>query len=70
MDPIKFAHDSQVYIYQPPNVRQVYLGPPPEKPFEVKSAEKSEKAQNGKEKKKKDSKEPREPPKDSPFGLI
>lgn len=43
MDPVKFFHDSEQYVYQIPNQCQIDHGPPPKKPFDIKPPEKSKK---------------------------
>ncbi len=48
MDPIKFAHDAELYVYQPQNVKPVH-GPAPKKPFEINTPEKSNKAKKDKD---------------------
>jgi hypothetical protein len=52
MDPVssKFFHDSEQYIYQTPNVRIINNGQPPQKPFDIKSPDKSKKSKKDAEK--------------------
>ncbi len=50
MDPVKFAHDAELYVYQPQNVKP--QGPPPQKPFEINSPDKSNKAKKDKDSRK------------------
>lgn len=48
MDPVKFGHDAEVYIYQPQSVRPSHR-PPPEKPFEINTPEKAKKTKKDKD---------------------
>jgi hypothetical protein len=59
MEPIsKFFHDYEQYVYQIPNVRIIDHGPPPQKPFEIKTPDKSKKTKKDTDKQKeKDEKE-------------
>jgi len=60
MDPLsKFSHDAAQYIFQTPNVRIIEHGPPPKKPFEVKSPDKSKKTKKDVDKRKEKEKEDR-----------
>ncbi len=53
MEPIsKFSHDEALYIYQPQNIQNVSHGPPPQKPFEIKTPDKSNKTQKDKDSRK------------------
>jgi len=57
MNPISnqpFSHDAIKYVYQDPDVRMVNQGPPPAKPFKIKTPEKSKKSRNDGKKKKKE----------------
>jgi len=50
MAPIKFAHDAELYVYQPQNVKS--HGPLPQKPFEINTPDKTSKAKKDKDSRK------------------
>lgn len=51
MDPVKFGHDAEIYIYQPSLVNPIHR-PAPKKPFEIDSPDKSNKAKKDKDSRK------------------
>ena len=60
-DPISnqmFSHDSVKYVFQDPDVRMISQAPPPPKPFNIKSMDKSKKTKNDKKKKQDQGKSP------------
>lgn len=53
-----FSFDYVKYVYQEPNVRVINHGPPPTKPFELKSPDKSKKSKKDMKKESSDGKKP------------
>ncbi|MBS0634229.1 MAG: hypothetical protein JSR37_02045 [Verrucomicrobia bacterium] len=51
MDPVKFGHDEAIYIYQP-SIANAPHGPPPKKPFEIDTPDKTGKAKKDKDSRK------------------